>query len=114
MIAIELTALRSCVIAARSTIDSAMNLRWLILTAWFRQVFGCSRTRLALIDSGDYRRRRVPLHCFSWEPLRLRDSWSLLGRERSNLNRPLAPVAWWLGPLPGKDFAVANQPFIRV
>ena len=32
---------------------------------WFCEVFGCSRTRLALIDSGDYRRRRVPHHCFS-------------------------------------------------
>ena len=25
----------------------------------------CSRTRLALIDSGDYPSRRVPLHCFT-------------------------------------------------
>ena len=29
------------------------------------QVFGCSMTWLAPIDSGDYRRRRVPFHCFT-------------------------------------------------
>ena len=27
-------------------------------------------------------------------PCASRDTWSLFGRERSNLNRPLTPIAW--------------------
>jgi len=48
--------------------DIQNRMRWNLMEyalVWFCQVFGCSRTRLALIDSGDYRRRRVPLHCFT-------------------------------------------------
>src|SRR2546430_17141367 len=74
----------------------------IIRLLWFCRVFGCSRTRLALIDSGDYRRRRVPLHCFTSEPLRLRSLWLRLGSERADPNRPLSPVAWSLCPLAGQ------------
>src|SRR2546430_15331468 len=77
-----------------ATLSPEQDIFGIIRLLWFCGVFGCSRTRLALIDSGDYLRRRVPLLCFTGEPLRLRSLWFRLGRDRSNLNRPLTPVAW--------------------
>src|SRR2546430_10771386 len=70
----------------------------IIRLLWFCGVFGCSRTRLALIDSGDYRPRRAPLHWFTREPLPLRRPGLGLGTERSNLNRPPPHARALTGP----------------
>ena len=62
---------------------------------------------LAHIDSGDYRRRRIPLHCFNWEPLRPLGASN--GRTSTARYRAMHSGARQLASM---DFTLVRQPLI--